>query len=195
MQLRIFGFLILFFTCASVFALEKKIKKLSPFKDNINRCFEGQLDLAQVKDNKTLYFEITKKFPLQASETTFREVVYTQNTEKRKLVYENGEIYIYAFDREGKIKLTTQDNLTGNSQNTGMRYKVNSLEAKIKQLLNRAKIQSDYTKTSEFRTKQTTLNIVWSDSAIKNLEVLFSDEKTKLDCQKKENVDICECKH
>ncbi len=177
---------------------EKKPKRLSPFHTHINECFDGQLNIEKIKDSKTLYLEIVNKFVLQSSETTFREVIYTQAGEKRKLVYEDGVMKIDRFDAEEKVHQISSETLTSGSQNSGMRYKINTLEAKLQQQLNRATIQSDFTKTTEFRAKQIVLNMVWSDSAIKNLNVQFGGEpdivKRQLVCQKKEIVDICECK-
>ncbi|MGZ3725368.1 MAG: hypothetical protein ACXVBD_06200 [Pseudobdellovibrio sp.] len=178
---------------------QKKPKKLAPFQSNINECFEEQLDLKNIKDAKTLYLEIVKAYTLQASETGYREVIFEQGGEKRKLVYEDGVIQISRFDAEGKVSLVSTEKLSQGAENTGMRYKINSLEAKIQQQLNRASIKSDYIKTTEYRAKQIVLNLVWVDSGIKNLSVQFGpesgDTKRQLECQKKETADICECKH
>ena len=173
----------------------KKIKKLSPYQTAIDKCFEGQIPAGQLYDNKKLYFEITKIFTLQASETTFREVDFSQDGEKRKLRYEDGTVKIYKIDSDDNVNLIKTEDMNETGKNSGMRYKVNSVEAKLNQHLNRAAVKSDFFKTEEFRSKQLSLELVWDSANIKKLTAKFGPEKKQiLECQKSSTQDICECK-
>ena len=176
-------------------AAEKKVKKsLSPYQQAIKKCFEDQVDVGGVVDNKKLYLEIVKAFPLQASETTFREVLYAVGGENRKLRLEDGVVQIFKIDADEKVQLLSSDDVNRFSNSNGMRYKLKGIEAKIAERLIRAEIKSDFVKTSEYRAKQLTLNLVWLNGQIKNLTALISGEKLKLECQKLDLADICECK-
>ena len=173
----------------------KKIKKLSPYQGAIDRCFEGRIPSASLYDNKKLYFEITKAFTLQASETTFREVDFVQDGERRKLRYEEGLVKIYKIDSDDNVNLIKTEDMNEPGKNSGMRYKVNSVEAKLNQHLNRAIVKSDFFKTEEFRSKQLSLELVWDSEKIKKLTAKFGPEKKQiLECQRSSTQDICECK-
>jgi hypothetical protein len=61
--------------------------------------------------------------------------------------------------------------------------------------LNRAEIKSDFVKTSEYRSKQLSLELVWSDDQIRKLNAKIEGEKPRtLECIRRETSDICECK-
>lgn len=186
---------------ASIFKTpEKKLsvrpQRLSPFQSKINECFKGQVDVKDLLQLKKLYIQIVSSFNLHSSETIFREVVYMQKNEKRKLRYENGVVTIFRIEDDEKAVVLSEEKLSGTTKSTtndSLRYKTKSLEAQLDQLLTSAQIKSDFIKTTEYRSKQLTLNLVWSDGAIKNLTAQFADEKNKLECQRKDLIDICDC--
>jgi len=179
----------------SSFAIDKKNKKLTPFQSRIDQCFIGSIEAKNLVDLKQLYLEVVKKFALRASETTYREVIYSIGSEKRKLRYEDGTAEIYQIESDDKVTLISTETLDKDQQNDKMRYKTKSSEARLDQLLNRAEIKSDFIKTTEYREKQLVLNLVWSDGVIRNLSAQFSADRMKLDCQKKSAADICDCHH
>jgi hypothetical protein len=194
MKFGVLAFLF-FIISLSVQAQTKKVRKLSPYQTAIDKCFEGQIPSGQLYDNKKLYFEITKVFTLQASETTFREVDFTQDGQKRKLRYEEGIVKIYSVDADENVNLIKTEDMNETGKNSGMRYKVNSVEAKLNQHLNRAVVKSDFFKTEEFRSKQLSLELVWDSTQIKKLSAKFGPEKKLiLECQRPSTQDICECK-
>lgn len=175
---------------------EKKVRKLSPFQSRINECFAGQVDVKDLLQLKKLYIQIVNNFTLHASETTFREVVYMQKNEKRKLRYEGGVVSIYRIEDDEKAILLSEEKLGETSKassNDSLRYKTKSPESHLDQILTTAQIKSDFIKTTEYRSKQLTLNLVWSDGVIKNLTAEFANQKNKLDCKKKDSIDICDC--
>lgn len=194
MKFGVWTFLI-FVLSLSVQAQTKKVKKLSPYQSAIDKCFEGQLPVADLFENKKLYFEITKLFTLQASETTYREVDYVQDSEKRKLRFEDGVVKIYKVDSDENVNLIRTEDMSEPNKHTGMRYKIKSLEAKLNELLNRASIRSDFIKTTEYRSKQLQLELSWDSQNIKKLTARFGpDKKQVLECQRPSTQDICECK-
>lgn len=194
MKFGVWTFLIFIFSL-NVQAQAKKVRKLSPYQAAIEKCFEGQIPAALLYDNKKLYFEITKAFTLQASETTFREVDFTQDGERKKLRYEEGAVKIYKIDSDENVNLVKTEDMFDAGKNSGMRYKVNSVEAKLNQHLNRAVIKSDFFKTEEFRSKQLSLELVWDSGNIKKLTAKYGAEKKQiLECQRPSTQDICECK-
>lgn len=188
-------FFAIFILSLSASALDKKNKKLSPFQSRIDQCFIGQIDVKNLVDLKQLYMEVVKTYALRASETVYREVIYSVGSEKRKLRYEDGFAQIFKIDADDKVSLISTEALGKDPQNDKLRYKTKSPEARLDQLLNRAEIKSDFIKTVEYREKQLVLNLVWSDGQIRNLSAQFSADRMKLDCQKKSAADICDCHH
>ncbi len=187
-------FSIIFLLTLSAQATLKKSRKLTPYQVQIENCFAGRIPASKISDSKSLYGEISKQFPLQASETNFREVIFIQNGEKKKLRYEEDIAQIYRIEADEKLTELSKDNMSESNKNNGMRYKINSRESKLNQLLNGAQIQSDFIKTTEYRSKQIVLNLVWSDTKIKNLSVQFTGLTKNLECQLKETTDICNCR-
>jgi len=188
-------FWLVLFLSVSTFGIDKKNKKLSPFQSKIDQCFIGQIEVKNLVEIKELYLEIVKNYALRASETVYREVVYSVGTEKRKLRFEDGTVQIFKVDSEDNVALLSTETLSKDPQNDKLRYKTKSPEARLDQLLNRAEIKSDFVKTVEYRDKQLVLNLVWSDGKIRNLNAQFSADRMKLDCQKKSSADICDCRH
>jgi hypothetical protein len=186
-------FSLIFLLSVSVFALDPKNKKLTPFQERINECFSGQIDVKNLVDLKQVYLEIVRNFPLRASETTYREVIYRDGNEKRKLRLEDGVVQIFKIEADDKVTLISTENITKDAPSDKLRYKTKSPEARLDQLLNRGEIKSDFIKTNEYRSKQLVLNLVWSDGLIREMSVQFGAEKRKLDCQKKSAADICDC--
>lgn len=170
-------------------------RRITPYQEQIEKCFGDMLPaVTAIHDNKTLYTDLARIYTLQASETTYREVVYTINAEKRKLKYDDDKVQLYKVDGEGVLTLYATDNLSADSKSNGLRYKISSRETRMNQLLNGAQIQSDFMKTTEFRSKQLMLNLVWSDSKIKNLNVQFDGGKKTLECEQKDTADLCTCR-
>ena len=191
MKIFVLFFLIAF---ASFAQTEKRPKKLSPFQASIDKCLSGQVNVKDLLDDKKLYLEIVKNFTLQASETTFREVIFMRAGQKQKLHFEDGVVQIYKIDADENVTLISTENLMKAPKDDGMRYKTRSLETRLDEFLTGGEIKSDFMKTTEYRSKQLVLNLVWSDGAIKNLTAQFTSEKQKLECQKKDIADICECR-
>lgn len=188
-------FFLIFFLCFSSVALDKKNKKLTPFQSRIDQCFIGQIEVKNLVDLKQLYLEIVKKYALRASETIYREVIYSVGGEKRKLRFEDGIVQIFKIEANDNVTLISTETLGKDQQNDKLRYKIKSAEARLDQLLTRAEIKSDFIRTIEYREKQLVLNLVWSDGKIRNLNAQFSADRMKLDCQKKSVADICDCHH
>lgn len=186
-------FFLVFLLCCSALAIDKKNKKLTPFQTRIDQCFTSQIEVKNLLDLKQLYLEIVRKFALRSSETVFREVIYSDSIDTKKLRFEDGVVQIFKIESDDKVSLISTESLEKDRQNDKMRYKIKSPEARLDQLLNRSTVKSDFIKTLEYREKQLVLNLVWSDGIIRNLSAQFSAEKLKLDCQKKKIADICDC--
>lgn len=170
-------------------------RRITPYQEQIEKCFGDMLpQVTAIRDNKMLYTDVARIYTLQASETTYREVVYVINGDKRKLKYDDDKVQLYKVDGEGVLTLYASDNLEADSKSNGLRYKISSRETRMNQLLNGAQIQSDFMKTTEYRSKQLILNLVWSDSKIKNLTVQFDGGKKTLECEQKDSSDICNCR-
>lgn len=170
-------------------------RRITPYQEQIEKCFGDMLpEVTKIRDNKMLYTDVARIYTLQASETTYREVVYTVNSEKRKLKYDDDIVQLYKVDAEGALTPYATDNLSADSKSNGLRYKISSRETRMNQLLSGAQIQSDFMKTTEYRSKQLILNLIWQDSKIKNLKVQFEDGKKTLECEQKESSDLCTCR-
>ncbi len=172
-----------------------KKRRITPYQEQIEKCFGDMLpEVTKIRDNKMLYVDIAKIYTLQASETTYREVVYTMNSEKRKLKFDDDIVQFYKVEAEGALTPSGTDNLSADSKSNGLRYKISSRETRINQLLSGAQIESDFMKTTEYRSKQLILNLIWNDSKIKNLNVQFEGGKKSLECEQKETSDLCTCR-
>jgi len=138
---------------------------------------------------------IEKFYALSTSETLYREVLYSQKGEQKKLKFEDGLIQIYRIDDEDdSLSLLSSEKFGERVEDYQVRHKLRNAEARINQLLFRADIKSDYQKIKETRAKQVVLNIIWSDSQIKSLNIEFSGAKKVLSCIQKEQADICTCR-
>jgi hypothetical protein len=188
-------FFLVFLLSLSALALDKKNKKLTPFQERINECFIRQIDVKNLVNLKQLYLEIVRQYQLRASETTYREVIYAVGGEKRKLRFEDGVVNIYRVEADEKVTLISSESIAQSGSNDKMRYKLRTPEARLDELLNRAEIKFDFIKTTEFRSAQLILNLVWDNGVIQNLSAQFGSENRRLECQKKSVADICDCKH
>ena len=175
--------------------IKKNGKRLTPYQEQIDKCFGDMLDdVTKLNDNKALYTKISGIYPLQASETTYREVFYKIGEQKRKLKLEDEKVKISRIESDDSLTEIAKDTLETDSKSNGMRYKVKSREARLNQLLSGAVITSDYIKTIEYRSRQLVLNLVWSDSSIKTLNVQFEGGSKTLECERKDVADICSCR-
>jgi hypothetical protein len=188
-----FIFVILIMCSFINFAWAQKKTKLNPFQVNLQNCFGTQIDVLKINSSKKLYKAIEQSYSLINSETTFREVVYKQKGELKKLKYEAGQIQIFKVDEDENSTLLSNEKIGQKTEGYELRQKSLTPEARISQLLFRADIRSDFIKVKEARVKQLELNIVWSDSRIKSLTVLFGTEKKTLTCNQIETADICNC--
>ena len=184
-------FFALLLTVTAVFAGEKKTK-LSPYQKHIDNCFKSQFSVAKMDTNKKLYRALNDNFALLGSETTFREVLYREGGEVRKLKYEDHLVRIFKVNEDESIKLLSEEELGYKPSTIGARYKTATPEARLNELLIHAEIKTDYIKTREYRSKQVLLNIVWSDNQIKALSAELPENK-RLECQRKDSLDICDC--
>lgn len=179
----------------SQFILAEKKIVLTPFQTNIKDCVDKKIDVQKINSNKKLYQAIEKFYALSTSETVFREVLYSQKGEQKKLKYENGLIQIYRIDDEDdSLSLLSSEKFGERAVDYQARHKLRNAESRINQLLFRADIKSDYQKIKETRAKQVVLNIIWSDNQIKSLNIEFSGAKKVLNCIQKEQTDICSCR-
>ncbi len=179
----------------SRFAFAEKKVLLTPFQTNIQNCTDKKFDVLKIDSNKKLYDALDKFYALATSETLYREVVYTQKGEERKMKFEDGVIQIFTVEGEDDtFKLLSSEKFGEKKEDYQARHKVRSAEARINQLLFRAEIKTDYQKVKETRAKQVIMNITWSDGQIKSLSIEFSGEKKALSCIQKELADICNCR-
>lgn len=189
-------FLILFL---STFAQAEKKFVLSPFQSNVQNCIDSKINIEKIDTNKKLYDTIKQFYPLTSFETLFREVEYSMKGEQKKLKFEDGIIQIFnVVGDDDVLKLVSTEKFDENKSGALTRHKIRSAEARINQLLFRADIKSDYQKIKEVRARKLELNIVLSDSQIKSLAIEFTSnkpgEKKVLNCQQKDQTDICNCR-
>ena len=167
-------------------------RKLSPYQTNIDRCVTSKASVAKIDSNKKLYAFLAQNFSLQGSETTFREVLFNEAGEVRKLRYEDGVVKIFKVSEDESLKKLSTEELGYLPSGGGARYKSKTPEARLNELLAKAEIKNDFTKTVEYRSKQVLLNIIWSDNQIKSISADLPGGK-KLECLRKQAADICEC--
>jgi hypothetical protein len=187
--------IILFLMTYSVlnFAWAQKKVKLNPFQTNLQSCFGTEIDVLKINSYKKLYKAIEQAYSLTNSETIFREVLYKQKGELKKLKFEAGQIQIYRVDEEQNSTLITTEKMGLKTDGYELRQKPLTPEARINQLLFHADIRSDFIKVKEARVKQLDLSIIWSDSRIKSLRVEFGAGKKALTCNQIEAAEICNC--
>lgn len=180
------------------FSYAEKKFVLSPFQANVQNCIDSKIDIKKIDTNKSLYDAIKLFYPLTSFETRFREVEYSMKGEQKKLKFEDGVIQIFNVVSDDEVlKLVSTEKFDENKPGALTRHKIRSAEARMNQLLFRADIKSDFQKIKEVRGKKLELNIVFSDSQIKSLAVEFTGEKPGekkvLNCQQKDQTDICNC--
>lgn len=190
---------LVFIVCFASFAQAQKKFVLSPFQANVQNCIDSKIDIKKIDTNKKLYDSIKQFYPLTSFETLFREVEYSMKGEQKKLKFEDGIIQIFNVEGEDEVlKLVSTEKFDENKPPALTRHKIRSAEARMNQLLFRADIKSDYQKVKEVRAKKLELNIVFADSHIKSLAIEFNGakpgEKKVLNCQQKDQTDICNCR-
>lgn len=183
-------FLLIFFVVA---AEASQKKKLSPFQAKIDQCVASKFPVNKIDSSKKLYAALVENFSLQGSETTFREVIYKELGETRKLRFEDGMVRIFRIDEDESLSKLSTEELGYKPSGSGARYRAKTPEARMNELLAKAEIKSDFAKTTEYRSKQVLLNISWSDNQIKEISADLPGGK-KLECQRKLAADICECR-
>lgn len=193
----VFLLLSLSLSAGRVFAQKKFV--LSPFQANVQNCIDSKIDIKKIDTNKKLYDTLKQFYPLISFETLFREVEYSMKGEQKKLKYEAGVIQIFnVVDDDEVLELVSTEKFDENKPGALTRHKIRSAEARMNQLLFRADIKSDFQKIKEVRAKKLELNIVLADSQIKSLAVEFTGnkpgEKKTLNCQQKDQTDICNCR-
>ncbi|MEK6628987.1 MAG: hypothetical protein AABY53_10205 [Bdellovibrionota bacterium] len=188
------------FSCVTLLSSQpsqahKKIV-LTPYQSNLKSCLDidKNLDVKKINNNKKLYKYIEQFYALVTSETLYREVLYTQKRELKKLKFADGVIQIFkVLDEDDSISLLSSEKFGDKKEDYQVRHKIRSSEGRINQLLVRADIQSDFQKIKETRAKDMLLNIVWADKEIQSLNIEFLAEKKALSCIQKELIDICNC--
>lgn len=186
-------FLILLFWGPLSFATVR-VPKLTPYQVSLQSCLGSAIDLQKTDNHRKLYSAIESAYSLVSSELLYREVVYKQRSDLKKLKYENGSINVYEVDEEDdSLKLISTEKVGEDDKTNELRHKPLSAEARIRQLLIRADIRSDFTRVRERRSGGLILNISWSDQQIRSLKIDFSESKKSLNCTQKESADICTC--
>lgn len=170
---------------------------LTPFQVHLSSCLNKKIDVRKIGNNNKLYKTIEQFYNLRTSETLYREVVYKQKEENKKLKYENKLIQIFKIlDADESLLLVSSEKFIEKKDSYVTRHKIHNVDARIDQLLIQAEIRSDYRKIRETRSKQVILNMTWSNGEIKLLRAEFGGEKDKkkvLSCTQQELADICSC--
>ena len=158
--------------------------RLAPFQKNIKLCLKNQLDLKKIKNLNQLYDSLNKKFALRTTETVYREVLFKQKSQLKKLKIENGKIALFKVLPDETIVL----------ENNDARQKGLTEESAMNQLLASADVQSDWFKIKEIRSERTTLIYYRQDGQLKTLSFEKAGESGKLECSSVETSDICLCR-
>lgn len=169
--------------------------KLNPYQTTLLACLNPAIDVSAIDTHKKLYKAIESYHPLLTSEMTYRETLYRQKGELKKLRFENGAVQVFAVDDDENLTLLSSEKVGPEAQ-AGiniLRHRPLSAEARIQQLLIRADIRSDFSKVKEVRAGKVVMTISWSKEQIKSLLIEFGDTKKSLNCTQKENTDICSC--
>lgn len=175
-------------------ALLKKTK-LNPYQVNLKACLDPEIDVSSIDSHKKLYEKIETFYSLMSSQTLFREVLYKQRNELKKLRFEDATIQIFSVDDEDNLTLLSTEK-TGpgaRAETDVLRHRPLSADARIQQFLIRADIRSDFLKVKESRTGGLTVQISWSDGQIKTLNLEWIRTKKSLSCAQKDGADICTC--
>jgi hypothetical protein len=186
-----FSFLLSLSLPAQVLATKKM--KITPYQSILQQCLDKKVDVLKINTNKELYKVIENFYPLVSSDILYREVFYTQKDVLKKLKLEAGKIQIYTLDEDDNPTLLSSEKVGDVNQGNELRHKALSTEARMNQLLFRANISSDYSKVREIRSKQVSLNMEWSDTQIKSMDIALGTLKKSLNCQQVESQDICTC--
>jgi len=133
--------------------------QLAPFQKNIKLCFKNQIEIKKIKNLNQLYESLNKKFALRTTETIYREVLFKQKSQIKKLKLENGKIALYKVMPDETIVL----------ENNDARQKGLTEESAMNQLLASSDVQSDWFKVKETRSDRTTLVYYRQDGQLKTL--------------------------
>ncbi|MFZ3231013.1 MAG: hypothetical protein WA160_12465 [Pseudobdellovibrio sp.] len=158
--------------------------KLTPFQQNIKACFTFPIDIKNVQNLKQLYDILDKHYPLKTNETIYREVLYKEKAELKKLKLENGLISLYKVSDDDTVKLLIND-----ARQRGL-----TDDSSINQLLQRAEVKSDWVKVKEVRSQQTLLHFSRESGQFKSIVFEKIGTKLKIECVNKETSDICLCR-
>lgn len=180
-DMRSFLFINLVLFSVSSFA---RSSKLSSFQQTVQSCLKSGVDVQNLVTLNQLYSLLEKHYPLRSNETLYREVLYKEKGQLRKLKFEKGKIAIFEVLEDDTLKLINND----------ARQKGLTDESSINQLLQRAQIQQDWLKVKEIRSEQTLLQFGKESNQIKSLTFEKLDGKLKLECANKESSDICLCR-
>jgi len=177
----------------NVWAIKKAV--LTTYQNSLFDCLDKKIEIKKIDNHKKLYKNIELFYTLLTSETVYREVLYTQKNELKKLKYEAGVIQIFKIlDEDDSLSLLLTEKFSEKNEDYQARHKIRTAEARISQLLFRADIKSDFQKIKETRAKHLHINVVWVDNKIKSLNIEFLNEKKTLNCIQKEQIDICSCR-
>ena len=158
--------------------------RLAPFQKNIKLCLKNQIEIKKIKNLNQLYESLNKKFALRTTETIYREVLFKQKSQNKKLKLENGKIALFKVLADETIVL----------ENNDARQKGLTEDSAMNQLLASADVQSDWFKIKETRSERTTLIYYRQDGQLKTLSFEKSGESGKLECSSIETSDICLCR-
>lgn len=158
--------------------------KLTPFQKNIKLCLKNQLEPTQLKNLNNLYESLDKRFALRTTETIYREVLFKEKKELKKLKLTKGKIALYKILSDKTIQLIDDD----------ARQKGLTEDSAMNQLLVHADIQSDWLKVKETRAEHTTLYYSRQQGLLVSLTFEIEHEKLKLECLNINLSDICLCR-
>lgn len=190
------GLLFFNYSEAQSLSSQKKMPKkifLSPLQENLRKCLDPTIAVEEINSIDELYKALSKFYLLLTSETVYREVLFVQNAETKKLKYENGIIQLSKVSEDGVLKPISSEKFSEISRLAAVQHKNITIETYLNELIFQAEKKSDYQKIKEIRSKQSVLIMIWSDKQIKSLQMELIDLKKTLTCTKKEMVEICNC--
>ncbi len=157
---------------------------LTPFQKNVKSCLKDQVDVSKLKSLDKLYEVLTRTFKLRSSETVYREVLFKEKSELKKLKLQDGKIAIYKVLNDKTVVLLNND-----ARQNGL-----TDDSSMNQLLVRADIISDWLRVKETRSDQTTLIYNRVEGQLKSFSFEKAQQKSKLECSQIELSDICLCR-
>ncbi len=160
------------------------LAKPTPFQKNIRQCLGEKIEASKLKNIKELYEILDKIYSLRSSETIYREVLYKEKSDTKKLKLEKGRISVFKVLDDNTISLLNND----------ARQKGLTDDSSINQLLASADIMEDWVKVKEMRAEQSILIFNRQQGQLKSLSFEKANQKMRLECSEIDLADICLCR-